>query len=154
KHALVTGAGSGIGRATATLLAREGASVLIAERDEESGRRTAQVIEDAGGDAEFFKLDVADESKVAAAVQRVVARHGRLDVMVNNAGIGGRREEPFLWEPVVAVNLSGVFYGCKHALIQMREQGGGGSIVSIASIAGLTGGWGHAYTASKHGVIG
>lgn len=154
KHALVTGAGSGIGRATATLLARQGASVLVAERDAESGRRVAQTIEDSGGQADFMQLDVSDEAQVAAAVKQVVSTRGRLDIMVNNAGIGGRRDDPFHWDAVIAVNLSGVLYGCKHAVIQMREQGDGGSIVSIASIAGLTGGWGTAYTASKHGVIG
>lgn len=154
KHALVTGAGSGIGRATAVLLAREGASVLVAERDEESGRRVARAIEDAGGQSDFMQVDVSDEAQVAEAVRRVAETRGRLDVMVNNAGIGGRVGDPFYWDAVIAVNLSGVLYGCKHALIQMRAQGGGGAIVSTASIAGVTGGWGTAYTASKHGVIG
>jgi NAD(P)-dependent dehydrogenase (short-subunit alcohol dehydrogenase family) len=154
RNVLITGAGSGIGRATAELFAREGAAVTIAERDEPAGAEVAEAIRAAGGTAESLVVDVADEEQVAGAVKHVATLRGRLDVMVNNAGIGGSREDPFLWDPVINVNLNGVWYGCKHALQQMRSQGGGGAIVSIASIAGLTGGWGSAYTSSKHAVIG
>jgi len=154
KHALVTGAGSGIGRATAILLAREGATVAVAELDEASGRRVSQEIQAAGGQAEFLHVDVAREDQVAAAVRQVADRRGRLDIMVNNAGIGGDPLDPFLWDPVISVNLNGAWYGCKHALQQMRAQGGPAAIVSVASIAGVTGGWGNAYTTSKHAVIG
>lgn len=151
KHALVTGGGSGIGRATAMRLVREGATVTIAERNAETGAQVAAAIEDMGGAAKFVQVDVAQEQEVAGAIQSVVERHGRLDVMVNNAGIGAGAEG---WETTIGVNLSGVLYGCTHAIAQMREQGDGGAIVSVASIAGLVGGFGTAYVASKHGVIG
>ena len=151
RHALVTGGGSGIGRATAMRLVREGATVTIAERNAETGAQVAAAIEDMGGSAEFVQVDVAQEQEVVEAIQSVVKRHGRLDVMVNNAGIGAGAEG---WDTTISVNLSGVLYGCTHAIAQMREQGDGGAIVSVASIAGLVGGFGTAYVASKHGVIG
>lgn len=152
QSALITGAGSGIGRASAIQFAREGAAVTVADVNEEAARSVANQIADSGGRADAIRLDVTSEDEVAAAIRHVVDATGRLDHMVNNAGIGGG-PDPFTWEPVIAVNLNGVMYGCKHALAQMREQGGG-AIVNIASIAGLTGGWGNAYTTTKHAVIG
>ena len=152
KSALITGAGSGIGRASAIRLAGEGATVTVADLDEESARSVANLIADSGGKADPLRLDVTSEAEVEAAVRHVVDQAGRLDIIVNNAGIGGG-PDPFTWDPVIAVNLNGVMYGCKHALAQMRAQGGG-AIVNTASIAGVTGGWGNAYTTTKHAVIG
>jgi NAD(P)-dependent dehydrogenase (short-subunit alcohol dehydrogenase family) len=163
KSALVTGAGSGIGAAIAKLLAAEGAGVLVAELNEDSGRAVVAAIEDTGGRARFLRCDASDEADVKAAIAAAVEEHGRLDVLVNNAGIAGMERT---WDQVIAVNLSGVYYGCAHGLQQMSQQKGGGAIVNMASMAGLVGfsipglpgvfgtGAGGAYIASKHGVIG
>ena len=121
KASLVTGAGSGIGRAVALEFARERTRVMVAEVDEPSGQATAQDIEKAGAIARFLRTDVTKESEVAAAVQATVDAFGRLNIMVNNAG-------PLDWEnwdAVMAANLNGVFYGCKHAAEAMASMGGG-----------------------------
>lgn len=123
KASLVTGAGSGIGRAVALEFAREGARVMVAEVDELSGQATAQDIGKAGAIARFLHTDVTKESEVAAAVQATVDAFGRLDIMVNNAGIAPLGWEN--WDAVMAVNLNGVFYGCKHAAEAMARMGGG-----------------------------
>jgi NAD(P)-dependent dehydrogenase (short-subunit alcohol dehydrogenase family) len=159
KSALITGAGSGIGRAIALLFAAEGASVLVAELNEELGWAVAKEIEAAGGKASFLRTDTSSEDDVKAAIAACVEAWGRLDILVNNAGIGGAAHT---WDRVIAVNLTGVLYGCLHGLEAMRQQGGGGVIVNMASIAGLVGasapgfpgGWGYAYGAAKHGVLG
>lgn len=163
KSALVTGAGSGIGAAIARTLAAEGASVLVAELDEERGRAVAAEIEDKGGQASFLRTDTSNEGDVKAAIAAVAEEHGRLDVLVNNAGIAGMN---YTWDQVIAVNLSGVYYGCAHGLQKMSQQGGGGAIVNMASVAGLVGfaipglpgvfgtGAADAYIAAKHGMIG
>ncbi|MFN8525584.1 MAG: SDR family oxidoreductase [Chloroflexota bacterium] len=159
---LVTGAGSGIGRATSLELARQGARVVVADVSEDGGRETVDAIEKAGGDAIFVRANVVDEAEVKRMVEASVAAFGRLDCAFNNAGIGGvsgggpyaTHEYPeAAWAQIVAINLTGVFLCLKHELAQMRQQGGG-AIVNTASIAGLTGGFGAAYTAAKHGVIG
>ena len=161
KAALITGAGSGIGRAIALLFGAEGASVLVAELNEEAGRTVAREIEDAGGRARFLPTDTSREADVESAIAATVDAWGRLDILVNNAGIGGAA---YTWDQVIAVNLSGVYYGCLHGLETMREQGG--VIVNMASMAGLVGftvaalpevfgsAPGNAYIAAKHGVIG
>lgn len=123
KAPLVTGAGSGIGRAVALEFAREGARVMVAEVDEPSGQATAQDIEKAGAIARFLRTDVTKESEVAAAVQATVDAFGRLDIMVNNAGIAPLGWKN--WDAVMAVNLNGVFYSCKHAAEAMARTGGG-----------------------------
>jgi NAD(P)-dependent dehydrogenase (short-subunit alcohol dehydrogenase family) len=156
---LVTGAGSGIGRATALAFAREGARVLVADVDAEGGEATCQAIAGAGGEARFLRTDVTREAEVAACVRTAVDAFGRLDCAVNNAGItgsGGAIPDVDLeiWNRVLAVNLTGVFLSLKHEIPVMREQGGG-AIVNVASGAGLIGvpGLPH-YCASKHGVLG
>jgi len=157
KAALITGAGSGIGRAIALLFGAEGASVLVAELNEQAGRAVAREIEDAGGRASFLPTDTSREEDVKAAIAATADAWGRLDILVNNAGIGGPQHP---WERIIAVNLSGVYYGCRYGLKAMLKQGG--VIINLASIAGLggarmpgfPGGHGHAYTAAKHGVIG
>jgi len=156
KVALITGAASGIGRATAEAFAREGARVLVCDVDEAGGEAAARTI---GAGGRFQRCDVTLEAEVAAAVRRAVDVWGRLDCAVNNAGItGGPGAIPDLdlerWNRTLAVNLTGVFLCLKHEIPVMREQGGG-AIVNMASGAGLVGvpGLPH-YCASKHGVLG
>ena len=144
KAALVTGAGSGIGRAIAREFAREGAKLLLAEIDEDSGRAIAGEIE-----ARFLRCDTSREDDVRSAVQAAVEAFGRLDIMVNNAGVSQRD-----WDTTIAINLSGVYYGCVHAAEVMARQGGG-VIINLSSILGLVGiGPEDGYVASKHGVVG
>jgi NAD(P)-dependent dehydrogenase (short-subunit alcohol dehydrogenase family) len=146
KVALVTGAGSGIGRAIALEFAREGARLLLAELNDESGRAAA---DEAGAEARFQHCDTSKEDDVRAAVRATVDAFGRLDVMVNNAGVSQRD-----WDTTIAVNLSGVYYGCLHAAEYMAAHGGG-SIVNMSSILGLVGvGMEDPYVAAKHGVVG
>jgi NAD(P)-dependent dehydrogenase (short-subunit alcohol dehydrogenase family) len=146
KVALVTGAGSGIGRAIAREFAREGAKLLLAELDEASGRA---VVEEIGGQARFQRCDTSKEDEVRSAVQAALEAFGRLDIMVNNAGVSQRD-----WDTTIAINLSGVYYGCQHAAEAMARQGGG-SIINMSSILGLVGvGPEDAYVAAKHGVVG
>jgi NAD(P)-dependent dehydrogenase (short-subunit alcohol dehydrogenase family) len=158
KVALVTGAGSGIGRAAALAFAEAGARVVAADVDEAGGAATAAQITEAGGDGVFVRADVAVAGDVAGLVAAAVARYGRLDCAHNNAGIAGggglTGDTPDdVWERVLRVNLTGVFLCLKAELAQMLRQGGG-AIVNTASVAGLVGGAGSAYVASKHGVVG
>lgn len=139
--ALITGAASGIGRAIAEALAREGALVVIADRNAEAGQAAAAQIQASGGTARAIHCDVADEESVAAAVASVVAQEGQLHVLVNNAGIGGTpgplvRQQLDDWDRIYTVNLRGVFLGIKHGGLAMT---GGGVIINIASVAGLAG---------------
>jgi NAD(P)-dependent dehydrogenase (short-subunit alcohol dehydrogenase family) len=160
KAALVTGGGSGIGRATALKLAQEGARVMIADYVQESGERTVKMIKDAGGNASFFSADVSMAKQIEAMVAKAVETYGRLDCAFNNAGIEGRMggstvecsEENF--DRTIAVNLKGVWLCMKYEIPQMLKQGGG-SIVNTASALGLVAIAGApAYNASKHGVVG
>jgi len=157
--ALVTGAASGIGRATALAFAATGASVMLADIDTDGGEETRALIRDQGGNAAFMRVDVAVDAEVAAMVAATVEQFGRLDWAFNNAGIEGvvssivdYPEEVF--DRVSAVNIKGVWLCMRHEIPVMIEQGGG-AIVNTSSIAGL-GGNPHviAYTASKHAVIG
>jgi NAD(P)-dependent dehydrogenase (short-subunit alcohol dehydrogenase family) len=157
--AIVTGGGSGIGRAAAELFCENGASVVIADTDEDGGNQTVQNIATAGGNASFIGTDVSDEESVAAMVSATVAQHGRLDVAFNNAGIAPivkPTEELTLgeWEKLQSINLRGVWLCMKYELAEMQAAGTG-SIVNTASVAGLLGVAGSSgYSASKHAVIG
>lgn len=157
KVAIVTGSAMGIGRASAALLAREGARVVLADVDEERGKETLTLIEEDGGEALFVKTDVSKPADVKAAVDEAVDGYGRLDVLHNNVGIAlgasvvDTTED--LWNRVLDVNLGGVYRGCKYAIPHMMSNGGG-SIINSASVQGLRGfkGWA-AYAASKGGII-
>ena len=155
KVALVTGGGSGIGRATAVALAREGAAVMCADLNLDGARETVEAIEAAGGQAAARSLNVRDEDDVRDTLEATAAELGALHILVNNAGIGGRNHT---WDDLIEVNLNGVYYGLKHGA-PLIEAFGGGSIVSLSSILGLIGipgasDDGIGYTASKHGVVG
>lgn len=154
KVAIISGAASGMGAATARMFAREGAKVVIADVLEHEGRQVASAI---GDSARFEKLDVTSEANWAAVVAATVAAFGKLDVLVNNAGISGSAEQDFYsteaWHRIMGINATGVFFGIKHAVPAMRAAGSG-SIVNLSSIAGIIGSE-HvhmAYNASKAAV--
>ncbi len=162
KKALITGAGSGIGRASALDMAANGASVMCADIDAQAAEGTAALIDDAGGKADALGLDVSNEADVKAALDNTATRLGGLNVIFNNAGVGGGHG----WDGTIAVNLSGVYYGLLHGA-PMLASAGGGSIINTASVAGLVGLTGPAvidpeeiesgagaYVAAKHGVSG
>jgi NAD(P)-dependent dehydrogenase (short-subunit alcohol dehydrogenase family) len=160
KAAIITGAGSGIGRATAKIFAREGAKLLISDIVAEAGTETLEALRATGAAAIFMKVDVSKVSDVAAMVAKAVETYGRIDCAFNNAGIEGEgavthkcSEEN--WHRVISINLTGVWLCMKAEIEQMLKQGGGGSIVNTSSLAGLAGSvGGPAYVASKHGVAG
>jgi len=159
KVAFITGAGSGIGRATSIIFAREGARLLLADVAEAGGNETLRMVKDMGADAFFLRTDVSKSQDVDAAVAKAVETFGRLDCAFNNAGIGGAgkltheySEEE--WNRVLAVNLTGVWLCMRAEVTQMLKQGRG-AIVNTSSIMGLTGAIRvPAYTAAKHGVAG
>jgi NAD(P)-dependent dehydrogenase (short-subunit alcohol dehydrogenase family) len=156
KVALVTGGASGIGRGCAERLAAEGAAVVVTDVQDPKGAEVVETIAKAGGRAEYLRHDVTDEQAWIDVIAKVKAAHGRLDVLVNNAGIGlgGSILEMTLadWRRQIAVNLDGVFLGVKHAIPLMRA-GGGGSIINMSSVAGLKGAATLAgYCATKGGV--
>ena len=156
KIALVTGAASGIGRACALLLAREGAAVVATDVQDDAGRDCVAAIKKDGGDAVYLHHDVANEDAWISVVAETKQRFGRLDVLVNNAGIAIASLVTDMsladWRRQQSINLDGVFLGVKHALPLMRASGGG-SIVNISSLAGLKGSAGLAgYCATKGGV--
>ncbi len=163
--ALITGAGSGIGEASAIRFAQEGAAVMCADINEEGAQNTAASIAEHGGRAAALKLDVTDESAVKAALAKTKDELGGFDILFNNAGIGGGDNS---WDQTINVNLSGVYYGLKHGG-QILARSGGGVIINTASVAGLVGLTGTApvdptkedlpegagaYVAAKHGVSG
>ena len=160
KTVLVTGGGSGIGRATVMAFANAGANVAVADIDRDAGEGLAQSICDAGGTAAFFFADVADEAAVQTMIEDVVQRFGQLDIAHNNAGVEGKTV-PLCdlpsdnWRKVMDVDLSSVFYCMKAEIEHMVRRGEGGAIVNTASASGLIGGYNlSAYTAAKHGVVG
>src|SRR5487761_46053 len=160
KVGLVTGGTSGIGRDTAVLFAKAGAKVVVAGRRELEGKETIDLVRAAGGDGLFVKTDVSLAAEVQALVRKTVEKFGRLDVAFNNAGIEGKwmpiAEQPEEdWGRTMDINLKGVWLCLKYEIQQMLKQGGGVTIVNMASVAGLIGAAGGAtYCASKHGVMG
>jgi len=157
--AIITGAGSGNGLATAAAFAAEGAAVAIGEYSEERGALAAGSIQADGGRALFVRTDVRSWEDMDRLIGDTVARFGRLDIMVNNAGVLDGyatclETSPELFDAVLAINLRGTFFGCKRALAEMVPAGYG-KIVNISSVAGLVAqGGGLAYTSSKHAVVG
>jgi len=159
KVALITGAGSGIGRATAKIFAREGARLVLVDVADKGGHETLRMVQELGSEAIFRKADVSKSADVEAAIADAVTTYGCLDCAFNNAGIGGAgrltheyTEEE--WNRVISINLTGVWLCMKAEITQMLKQGGG-AIVNTSSIMGLTGAIRvPAYTAAKHGVAG
>jgi NAD(P)-dependent dehydrogenase (short-subunit alcohol dehydrogenase family) len=159
RSVLVTGAGSGIGRATAQLFAAEGAHVVAVDQNEADAEKTVDLINEAGGDALAIAVDVSREADCRDMVERTVAAYGKLNIAFNNAGVGASGfavadEEEIAFSRVIDVNLKGVFLSMKYEIPAMLAAGGG-AIVNTASVAGLVGERGiGAYAASKHGVVG
>ncbi len=157
KVALITGGASGMGASMARIFAREGARVVVADMLEEAGRKIAAEIAQANGAAIFHRLDVSSEAEWQAAIAATLAAYGRLDILVNDAGISGSAVDDLFdsaaWEKIMAVNATGTFLGMKFAIPEMKKAGGG-AIVNISSISGVTGQRGiHvAYNASKGAV--
>jgi len=159
KTVMITGAASGIGKATAELFAKQGAQVVLSDIQEEAGKATTESIVAAGGKAIFFKTDVSKPEEMEALVNFALKTYGKLDVAVNNAGIGGELN-PIAdmsiegWQKVIGINLNSLFYGMKYQIKAMLKNGSG-SIVNISSILGSVGFAGSAgYTAAKHGAVG
>ncbi len=142
KVAIVTGASRGMGETEAKMFAAEGAKVVVADVSEDAGRKIEAEIAEAGGEAIFVKLDVTDEQQWRDAVNQTVERFGKLDVLVNNAGVSGGIADDVLdtdaWDTLMDVNAKGVFLGMKHAIPEM-QRAGGGSIINISSISGFVG---------------
>jgi NAD(P)-dependent dehydrogenase (short-subunit alcohol dehydrogenase family) len=159
KSVLVTGAGSGIGRATALAFAAEGARLLVSDVDESSARATAVAARELGVEAESIRADVSRAADCVAMVDLAVKRFGRLDVAFNNAGINIHAApiaeiDEGEWQRIVGINLTGVFLCMKYEIAAMKRTGGG-AIVNTASVGGLIGTAGvTAYCATKHGVVG
>ena len=159
KTVIITGAASGIGKATATLFAKQGANVVISDIQEAEGAAVAKELSAAGGKASFFKTDVSKPEEMEALVDFAVKTYGKLDIAVNNAGIGGELNPTADisiegWQQVISINLNSLFYGMKYQ-IQAMLKNGSGSIVNISSILGSVGFAGSAgYSAAKHGIIG
>ena len=159
KVALVTGGGSGIGRATALLFAGEGAKVVVSNRSEKTGEETVRQIREAGGAALFVRADVSKPGDCENLVNKTMEAYGRLDAAFNNAGIGGELN-PVAdyslqgWEDVLSVNLSGIFYCMKYEIPRLLKQEKS-SIVNMSSVLGQVGfGPAPGYSAAKHGVVG
>jgi len=152
KIALITGSAQGLGAAIAERFAEEGATVIVCDMNVEAGNATVAQIEGRGGQASFLPLDVSREDNWIAVMAQVVARHGRLDVLINNAGINIRETIEDMKEAsldtMLAVNVKGPFLGIKHAIPIMRDAGGG-SIINMSSICGLVG---HKYTTEAYTV--
>lgn len=159
KVALITGAASGIGESTALLFAKEGAKVVLTDIDQENGNKVLEKIKQQGGEGIFLKADTSNASDSQKSVEKAIAEFGKLEIAVNNAGIGGAQSpigEYAIedWDKVIAINLSGVFYGMRYQIPAMLKNGGG-SIINVASILGSVGfANSAAYVAAKHGVVG
>tara|TARA_B110001469_G_C9491550_1_gene245966 strand:- start:15 stop:770 length:756 start_codon:yes stop_codon:yes gene_type:complete len=159
KVVVITGAASGIGKATAILLAKYGAKVMVTDINKKEGLLTTKIINDSGGFASFYNLDTSSKEETVIVLESIYKEHGAIDLAVNNAGIGGmvgplHTIESSIWEKMIAVCLSGVFYSMQEEIKYMLIQGNG-RIVNISSLAGLNGVLaGSHYSAAKHGVIG
>ena len=159
KVVIITGAASGIGEAAAILFGKEGAKVVVSDINEENGKKVVKKILSAGGKAEFFRADVSKAEDNEALVNFAVKTFGKLDVAVNNAGIGGEANkiaEMSLegWHQVIDVNLHSIFYGMKYEIAAMLKNGSG-SIINVSSILGSVGFEGSAaYVATKHAILG
>lgn len=160
KSTIITGGGSGIGRATALIVAREGARVIIGDVSERDGAETVRMVREQGGEAEFVRCDVARASDADALVGAAVKKFGRLDCAFNNAGIAGAQRKTAdygeeEWDQIMAVNLKGVWLCMRAEIRQFLAQKSPGAIVNTASAAGLVASHSMpAYTAAKHGVVG
>lgn len=158
KVAIITGAGSGIGKSTAELLVKEGAKVVVSDVNEANGNSAVEQIKKNGGEAFFIKADSSKPEDNEALVKQTIEKYGSLDIAINNAGIGGplsaTGEYPVDgWQKVIEINLSGVFYGLRYQIPAMLNKGG--SIINVASILGAAGTkLSPAYVAAKHGVVG
>lgn len=160
KVCVITGAGSGMGRVAATIFAAEGGKVVVADTNEAAAQQTVSAVTDAGGQAVAVRADVSKEADARAMVDAAIGSFGRIDVLYNNAGIMPEADhsvidtEVDVWDAVMAVNVRGVFLGCKHAIPHMVEQGSG-SIINIASFVALLGCSvpQDAYTASKGALL-
>lgn len=159
KVAIITGSTKGIGRATAILMAQEGAKVVITGTTEEAGSEVVSIIKEAGGDAFFQKTDVTSAEALNALVKAALDHYGKIDILVNNAGIGGslanmNQITDAEWDKVLATNLTAAFQIMK-LVIPVMENNGGGTIVNVASMASTAAGRGGiAYTTAKHGFLG
>ncbi len=157
KVAIVTGGSLGIGRACAIRLAEEGARVVVTDIKEEEGRQVVDVIHSGGGDAIFIRHDVASENDWQQVTSSTLQTYGKLDIVVNNAGVGKTTnvEETTLkdWRFLMSINLDGVFLGTKYGIQAMKHSGSGGSIINMSSILGIVGeATATSYNASKGGV--
>ncbi len=160
KVTIITGGGSGMGRVAATMFAAEGARVVVADYAQDAGQATVEAVRTAGGEATFVRADVSDQADARAMVDHAVSTYGRLDALYNNAGIMPEADhsvvdtEVDVWDEVMAVNVRGVYLGCRYAIPAM-EASGGGSIINIASFVALVGCSvpQDAYTASKGAVL-
>jgi NAD(P)-dependent dehydrogenase (short-subunit alcohol dehydrogenase family) len=160
KVALITGAGSGIGRETALLFASEGAKIVVVDINDSGGQETVRLVEDQGGQAVYVRADISKAADCEKMVQVAEASYGRLNVLFNNAGISHARDddaintEEEVWDLTMAINLKGVFLGCKYGIPALRRAGGG-SIINTASFVAILGAATPqlAYTASKGGVL-
>lgn len=160
KVAIITGAGSGMGRVAAQMFSAEGARVVVAEFDEKAGAETVELVGAAGGEASFIRTDVSSEPDAAAMVAHALDRYGKVDVLYNNAGVMPEPDHSVIdtdvatWDRVMAVNLRGVFLGCKYAIPSMLQQGSG-SVINVSSFVALLGCSvpQDAYTASKGAVL-
>lgn len=159
KCAVITGAGSGVGQASSLRFAGEGARVVCADVNFAAAKQTVQQIESAGGTAIAVSTDVSREDDVMAMIEAATEQFGRLDILFNNVGIptprlGAALEDHTLedFQRLVSVNLGGVFFGCKHAVLRFKQQGGGGVILNTGSVAGLVAWGGSVYGATKGAV--
>lgn len=165
RTAIITGAADGIGRRCAEVFAAQGAQVVVADINAEQGQATVQAIRDADGEVHFIAVDLAQPEQVEALVQQTVAHYGGLDILVSNAGIGGRKlgDGPIHectvegWDTIMTINLRGMFLACKYAIPELLKAQNG-CIVTMSSVLGMVGTQGlydtHAYTTSKAGIIG